>query len=63
MSVKMESDGFSIFSRDGKDTMLEAQYGKGAKLKKLTEKHNKELNEVVILPKLIDYILSNFTKV
>jgi len=63
MSVKMERDGFSIFSRDGKDAMLEAEYGKGEKLKKLTEKHNKELNEEVILPKLIDYILCNFTKV
>ena len=63
MSVKMERDGFSIFSRDGKDAMLEATYGKGGKLKKLTEKHNTELNEEVILPKLIDHILNNFTKV
>jgi len=63
MSIKMEKDGFSIFSRDGKDAMLEAQYGKGGKLKKLSEKHNTELNEEVIMPKLIDHILNNFTKV
>lgn len=54
--AKMESGGFSIFSRDKKQSLLENKYGE---LLKLTDEHNTQVNMELILPELQKYILEN----
>ncbi len=58
--VKSETQGYSILSRDRKTALLESKYGR---LIKLTEEHNKQVNEQVIKPALGNFILSNLFKV
>lgn len=57
--VKSEGQGYSILSRDGKTAFLESKYGR---LVKLTEEHNKQVNEIVIKPALGNFILENLFK-
>jgi hypothetical protein len=57
LKIEYESEGFSIFSRAGKQRALEAIYG--TKLTKLTEKNNSMINNDIILPELQKYILEN----
>ncbi len=57
--VKSEAQGYSILSRDDKTALLESKYGR---LIKLTEEHNKQVNEQVIKPALGKFILSNLFK-
>ena len=61
MNVKAESDSFSIFSTTGKDKMLEAHFK--MKLTKLTEENNKMINETIILPYLMKYLLDHLMDV
>ncbi len=58
--VKSEAEGFSILSRDGKTAFLESKYGR---LVKLTEEHNRQVNEIVIKPALGNFILENLFKI
>jgi len=60
MVVQSKKDSFSIFSRDGKQKILEKKYGV---LTKLTEQHNTIFNEEVMKPKLYQYVLENMFKV
>lgn len=56
MKLAAYSDGFNIFSIDGKQRLLEQQYGE---LTKLTDKNNEMINNDIILPELQKYILEN----
>lgn len=56
LTVKLEQDGFSIFSRDAKANLLRKKYGE---ILKLTDEHNTQVNNELILPELQKYILEN----
>ena len=53
--IQSKIGGFDIMSRDAKTSLLEQRYGK---LLKLTEKHNRIVNQQIILPALYKNILS-----
>ena len=57
--IKTEKEGFEILSRDAVQKILEKNYGK---LTALTEKHNKIINEEIILPNLYKYIIESASK-
>lgn len=59
MAVKSIENGYDIFSRDGKTAILEA--AAGGRLTKLTEEHNKIINEEIIKPALQKFVLNNVT--
>lgn len=54
------NDEYEIFTRSGKQSFLESIYGE---IFKLTEKHNKLVNDKIILPYLQKYILENMFNV
>lgn len=57
MYIKMEKDGFSILSRDGKTAMLEKM--SGGKLTALTKENNDLINDEIIKPALFEFMLDN----
>lgn len=65
MYVKVnENNSFSIFSEGGKAKFIESFYAaQGFKMFGLTPKHNKYINEEIILPYLRKYILDYLFKV
>lgn len=56
-----EKESFTIFSTTGKKNFLEDIYQ--TKLTKLNDEHNQIINEEVIKPAMIEYILENFYKI
>ena len=56
MDLFTEKDGFTIFTKSGKQDYLESIYGE---IFKLTEKNNTWVNENIIFPKLSEYVLDN----
>lgn len=61
MDLKVvESSDYEIFTKDGKQDMLESIYGR---IFDLTEEHNYILNMEVLYPALIEYYLDNLPKI
>ena len=61
MDIKIKTSEFEIFTSSGKQKLLEEIYDN--EIFKLTKENNDFINETIILPSLIDYILNNFHRV
>ena len=61
LGVKVEDDGYNIFSTNGKKEFLEKIYG--TKLTIFTKEHNDKINNLVLLPNLYKYLLDNLLRV
>ena len=60
MGIKIKASKYEIFTKSGKQKLLEEIYGE---IFKLTEENNDFINETIIIPGLIDHILNNFHRV
>lgn len=57
LAIKKERDGYNIFSKTGKQRLLEKIYE--TKLTKLTNDNNKMVNDNIILPEVYKYVVNN----
>ena len=57
MAIKKERDGYNIFSKTGKQRLLEKIYE--TKLTKLTNDNNKMVNDNIIIPEVYKYVVNN----
>ncbi|MEN8122203.1 MAG: hypothetical protein ABFS35_17790 [Bacteroidota bacterium] len=61
MVLEVRQEGaFEIFTKDGKQNLLESIYGE---IFDLTPEHNEYVNQVIILPSLYRYLLDNLFKI
>ena len=61
LGIKVEDDGFNIFSINGKKELLEGIYN--TKLTIFTKEHNKFINETILLPNLYKHLTRNLLRV
>ncbi len=61
MFLEMRGDSvFEIFTKDGKQSLLENAYGK---IFNLSKQNNEIVNQVILLPELYKYVVNNLFKV
>jgi len=61
LGIKVEDDGFNIFSKNGKKEFLENIYK--TKLTIFTKENNDKINNLILLPNLYQHILKNLLRV
>jgi len=61
LGLKVEDDGFNIFSTNGKKEFLENIYR--TKLTIFTKEHNDKINSLILLPNLYKYIIKNLLNI